>query len=546
LAAFFLNINVKKIVFFLVVLVATTSCFAQNYQWAKAAGWIGQDAARAVAVDDDGNVYVAGQYGGYSQFDTIFCYGNGTYEAFLAKYNSVGDIQWVKHAGGPNEDYATGVCIDTEGFIYITGYFLDSIFFDELKLESADLNDVFIAKYTPEGELVWAKSAGGRGDDKSYTITADPHGNVAIAGQFSGTANFNSNFVSSSGDYDSFLAKYGNNGTCQWVKKGGGSNDDGAKGIASDAAGNFFITGYIYGNIVFDTVHLSTTSPTSTDIFIAKYTPWGSFEWIRKCDSYLGDNPYAIATDWQGYSYLTGYFQNETTFGTHTIQAEGYNDAFLAKYAPNGDCEWAKAIGGNDLDVGTSVCVDDFGSVYLTGFFDSAIYFVDTTYIAPGYEVFIAKYWWNGDELWTQIGGGGGNDFGNAIAVNNSGELVVAGYYNLYGYFGDYVLPLTQEQDIFVTKLSNTVGIKEETENSFAAIYPNPSQGDFSIEAPFEKNQPLTISVTDALGRIVFSSLELPKNNKIKLSLNALCSGIYFLNVYNSSQSFSGKIIRNK
>jgi hypothetical protein len=119
-----------KINLLLLLLNLTTLCaFAQEYQWANAAGWIGQDAARAVAVDDDGNVYVAGQFGGQAEFDTIFITGNGTYDAFLAKYNSSGEIEWVNYAGGPNDDYATGVCIDTEGFIYITGYYLDSIFF---------------------------------------------------------------------------------------------------------------------------------------------------------------------------------------------------------------------------------------------------------------------------------------------------------------------------------------------------------------------------------------------------------------------------------
>ena len=537
----------KKLLPVILIFISSCCSFAQNYQWAKAAGWIGQDGARSVAVDADGNVYVAGQYGGYSQFDTIFCYGNGTYESFLAKYNSAGDIQWVKHAGGPNEDYATGVCIDAAGFIYITGYFLDSIFFDTVKLESADLTDIFIAKYTPAGELVWAKRAGGRGDDHSYAITADPHGDVAIAGQFSGTATFDFNFVTSSGDYDEFIAKYGNNGICQWVKKGGGSNDDAAKGISSDAAGNFYITGYIYGNTMIDTVHLNTTSPTSTDIFIAKYLSWGDFVWAKKCDSYLGDNPYGIATDWEGNSYLTGYFQNVTTFGTHTIQAHGYNDAFLVKYNTDGDCDWAKAIGGNDLDIGTSVCTDDYGCVYLTGFFDTEIFFDDTTYIAEGYEVFVAKYWWNGDEIWTQIGGGAGNDFGNAIGVNDAGELAVAGYYNLYGYFGPYILPLTQEQDIFVVKLSNPVGINETLVNEFASVYPNPAKGEITLEADFDKNQVLNISVTDAMGNVVINSVEKPQNTKVKLLFNTeTCNGIYFLNVYNNSQFFSGKIILNR
>lgn len=546
-AAFFLTIPVKNSFFIFFFLVCSGFGFAQQFQWAKSAGWIGQDAARSVAVDDDGNVYVAGQFGGYCQFDTIFVYGQGTYDAFLAKYNSAGDIQWVRSAGGPNDDYATGVCIDANGFIYTTGYFLDSIFFDTLKLESSDLHDVFIAKYNSDGDRIWAKRAGGRGEDRSYSITADPYGDVAIAGQFSGTATFDFNFVSSSGDFDAFIAKYGNNGVCQWVKKGGGSDDDGAKGISCDDAGNFFITGYIYGNTSFDTVHLNTNPPTSTDVFIAKYRPWGDFVWAKKCDSYLGDNPYGIATDWQGYSYITGYFQNETTFGNHTIQAEGYNDAFLAKYDPDGVCEWAKAIGGNDLDVGTAVCVDEFGSVYLTGFFDLEIFFDDTTYNAPGYDVFIAKYWWNGDEVWTQIGGGIGNDFGNAIGINKNGELVVAGYYNVYGYFGPYTLPLTQQQDIFVTKIANTVGIKEDQVAGSTRIFPNPSNGELTVEGDHIKNELLTITVTDILGKIVFSSVEQSQTGKVKMNLSReITDGIYFLNVTTSAQSFSGKIILNR
>ncbi len=521
--------------------------FAQNFQWARAAGAIGNDAARSVAVDDDGNVYVSGQFAGQSHFDSIFISGYGTYDAFLAKYNTQGDIQWVRYAGGPNDDYATGICIDTQGFIYITGYFLDSIFFESVKLMAEDLHDIFIAKYSPEGDLVWAKRAGGRGEDRGYAITADPFGDIAITGAATGTAHFDLNIVVSAGDYDVFIAKYGSNGNCQWARRAGGSDEDAAKGIGCDDAGNFFITGYILGNTVFDTAHISTTIPSSTDIFIAKYRPWGDFVWVQKCDSYLGDNPYAIATDWQGYSYITGYFQNETTFGNHTIYAEGYNDAFLAKYDTDGNCDWAKAIGGNDLDIGTSVCADAFGYVYVTGTFDSAVIFQDTQYIAPGYEVFIAKYWAAGDEVWTQIGGGAGNDFGNAIAVNETGEVAVAGFYNLYGYFGSHVLPLSENQDIFVAKMSNNVGINELNENQFTTVYPNPSSGNFFVEADFKTNEKLNMSITDAAGRLIFSSVEKPQGRKIKLALNSeITNGIYFLNAFNSAQSFSGKIILNR
>ncbi len=529
------------------IILTCPGAFAQQYQWAQAAGWMGQDAARAVAVDEEGNVYVAGQYSGYATFDTVFIDGHGTYDAFLAKYNTEGAIQWVRHAGGPNEDYATGVCIDEDGYIYITGYFLDSIFFDTLKLVSADLHDIFIAKYSPSGERVWAKRAGGRGEDRGYAITSNRFNEIAIAGQFTGTATFDQAHVTSSGDYDAFIAKYNSNGTCQWVKKGGGGDDDAAKGVSADQFGNFFTTGYIYGNTVFDTVHLNTNPPTSTDIFIAKYTSTGGLAWAKRCDSYLGDNPYGISTDWQGYSYLTGYFQNETTFGTHTIYAEGYNDAFLAKYSPEGECDWAKAIGGNDLDLGTAICTDDYGFVYITGCFDTEIFFEDTDYIAPGYEVFIAKYFAEGDEVWTQIGGGAGNDFGNAIAVNSAGEVVVAGYYNLYGYFGQYTLPLAQQQDIFVTKLGNNVGMYEQHAGSFARIYPNPSAGEFFMEADFGKNNPVTLTVTDIRGRIIYAASEKPVGNKIKIRLNPeTANGIYFLDAFNSIHSFSGKMILNK
>lgn len=520
---------------------------AQNFQWAKSAGLIGQDAARSLAVDDNGNVYVTGQIGGNAQFDNVFVPSYGTYDAFLAKYSASGNLEWVRNAGGPREDYATGICIDANGFIYITGYFLDSIFFESVKLVSADFNDIFIAKYTPSGDLVWAKRAGGRGEDRSYAIVADIHGDFAITGSFSGTATFDNQFVVSSGNWDTFIAKYNGNGICQWVRKGGGTNEDAAKGIGSDGAGNFYIAGYIYGNALFGTQQLSTNPPTSTDIFIAKYSPWGDFLWARKCDSYLGDNPYALATDWMGNSYITGYFQATTTFGNHTINAHGYNDAFLVRYNDDGEAMWAKAIGGNNLDIGVSVCTDPFGYVYLTGFFDKEISFQDTQYSVNSIEVFIAKYWLAGDEVWTTVAGGGGSDFGTAIGANNAGELAVAGYYNLYGVFPPHNLPLSNNQDMFVAKMTNNVSIDERENRNFSAVFPNPSVGEIFIEGDFEKNEILTISALDMQGQIVFSLSEKPQNKRMKINIPpTIANGIYLLQVHNNMQFFSGKFILSR
>jgi hypothetical protein len=365
------------IAFQITFLSITSITFAQSFQWARSAGDIGRDAGRAVCVDKDGNVIVAGYFAGKIKFDVTYT-GRGLNDMFIAKFNPDGDLLWVKTAGGPLSDIAYGVAADNEGNIFVTGEFDSLAFFDSRVVFSAGKSDIFIAKYSSSGQLIWVERAGGQQSDAANAIAVDKDGGVYITGRFESFASFGTTVINSSGFYDVFFAKYDNDGNLAWVKKAGGVKEDVGLGIAVDTFNNCYATGYFNETVNFQVATLSTPS-VSSEIFIIKIDSVGEYEWANQAGGLRGDAAYAIAVDDDRNSYITGYFADRAYFGQHTLDIVAYNDIFVAKYSAKGVCLWAKSAGGRLLDIGTGIDVANDGSVYVTGVIDSVVIFENDT-----------------------------------------------------------------------------------------------------------------------------------------------------------------------
>ena len=130
--------------------------------------------------------------------------------------------QWVKQAGGKGSDWVTSIGVDAAGNSYVTGTFEDTIHFGDLSLknranESLKLyNDIFLAKYDPNGKEVWARQAGGGNDEWGRAIAVDPVGNSYVTGNLKGEAVFGSIILKDNG-FGTFLAKYDTNGKALWA-----------------------------------------------------------------------------------------------------------------------------------------------------------------------------------------------------------------------------------------------------------------------------------------------------------------------------------------
>ena len=201
----------------------------------------------------------------------------------VAKNDPSGGLVWATGASG-NVD-SLGVANDNAGNSYVTGYFQGTATFGpgestETTLISAGSGDIFVARYGPNGALVWARQAGGTGYDQGFGIAADSAGNSYVTGMFAGTAMFgvdepSETMLTSAGSDDIFVARYDPNGTLVWVTQARGTGSDRGRAIATDGAGNSHVIGNFKDTAIFGPGEANETTLTAAggaDSFVAKFS----------------------------------------------------------------------------------------------------------------------------------------------------------------------------------------------------------------------------------------------------------------------------------
>jgi hypothetical protein len=319
------------------------------------------------------------------------------------------DFAWANFVGGTDDDEASSIITDALGNVITTGWFEGSVDFDPgaalFNMTSNGSKDIYIQKLNAEGNLVWAKTIGGRLDDYGYSITADALGNVYITGKYSTTVDFNPSTaiynLTSNGGYDDFILKLDVGGHFVWAKSMGGTDDDEASSINIDALGNVHTTGWFKGSVDFDPgiLTFNLTSNGVRDIFIQKLDANGSFIWAKSIGGLSDDRGISITNDSYGNIYTTGVFVETVDFdpgaGTFYLTSNQLQDIFIQKLDPSGNFVWAKSIEGIEMWI-RSITSDFSGDVYVTGTFRDTVDFDPgaTTYYlsANGYwDAFIQK-----------------------------------------------------------------------------------------------------------------------------------------------------------
>jgi Beta-propeller repeat len=169
-------------------------------------------------------------------------------------------------------------------------------------------------------ELDWAKRVGGTERDDGRDIAVGGAGNSYVIGNFGGTATFgpgetNQTILTSAGDVDVFVAKYDSAGALVWAKRAGGTDWENGNGIAVDAAGNSFVTGYFGSTATFGPGEANQTILTGSGIFVAKYDSAGVLVWAKQAGGTGTHYEAHITVDEAGNSYVTGAFVGMATFG---------------------------------------------------------------------------------------------------------------------------------------------------------------------------------------------------------------------------------------
>jgi hypothetical protein len=302
-----------------------------NFLWARSMGGSSLDNANSLIVDAGGNVFTSGYFSSTADFDPgvgVFTLTSvGDLDIFVSKLDASGNFIWARSMGGTSRDEGNSLCFDSNGNIYVAGYYVGLADFDPgtgvFNLNGSGNPDIFISKLTSTGDFIWAKGVGGSGYEVVYSITIDTFGNLLLTGHFNDNADFDPGLSSfnlqSAGIADLFVLKLNNSGDFLWVKQMGDlSGGTLGRAMCLDANGNIFITGAFSGQTDFDPAILDT------------------FELNSKTEA---------------------------------------DDIFLLALDPNGNFRWAEKAGGNGMDAGSSIRISPLGEIYVAGYFHSTVDF---------------------------------------------------------------------------------------------------------------------------------------------------------------------------
>ena len=369
-----------------------------NTLWARLIIGDSSVVINGLAADASGNLYICGDfYGDSVRFDgqVIFNSAPPYQENFLAKYDAFGMVVWAKSSGGQYNDDVSGIAVDANGNVLVGGGFIGGTmsFGSTTLLSPITTNsqyNLFIAKYSSVGSVLWASSAGG-----------------LIGYIFDDAFGINS--------------------------------------ITTDYDGNAYCSGYFMDSVVFSgafEVYNSAPNTSNFEAFVAKYNAVGNLIWTKGIHNGLGDD---VSIDDMEYGAIQGLIICGSTTAsplyiagqsvTLTMGTGGYN-GFIAKLDTSGNALWGSGTNGGFDSYYYDVSLNNLGDIYVGGKFDNSSIMVGSTSLsnAGNSDVLLAKYNSIGNVAWATSFGGTGIEWLGRLSVDPSDNVLVAGMFNHSGF----------------------------------------------------------------------------------------------------------------
>ncbi len=454
------------------------------------------DDASFITVDNSGNVYVTGRSVGIGS----------RYDYLTIKYNSAGIQQWVqRYNGSGNEnDHTAGIAVDGSGNVYVTGS----------SAEGRPFSDCTTVKYDSFGSLKWVQIYRGPEVNVNYasSIAVDNAGNSYVVGRSVGIDN----------TYDYAVIKYDTYGTEQWVQRYNGpdNGDDNAYSICLDQNGNVYITGESQGKGI------------DFDYATIKYNSNGVQQWAQRFSGSGISRDVAgnVKSDNMGNVYVTGLTQiNDTLYSYTTI-----------KYNASGAQQWVQSYtrnGNGFIYHAGLLALDGLGNVYVTG---------ESAESVNGLDYLTIKYNAAGSQQWIQRynGTGNGNDYAYSMAVDNSGNVYVAGASVGNGTSLD-IATVKYTQPIGITPIFSEVPLNF----SLSQNYPNPFNPTTTFEFKIAKSGFVSLTIYDAMGREIETLVNgemKPGTYKADWDGGNFSSGIYYYTLQSEGFTETRKMVLMK
>lgn len=467
-----------------------------NYLWAKRFGFGSYLEVKTFAIDDSSNIYIVGDFGSTADFDPSANSFNLTaqvasslsnHDIFIAKYDSSGQFNWAKRIGGIGHETGDRIVLDDSSNIYISGNFDNTVDFDPssntffLNTNGSNGSNVYIAKYSPQGNFVWAKRSPG---PSAVNIR-----NVLLEYNYA-----KNTLVQSYAKGGQYLIQYDTDGNIIWNKYFAINSTVYYNGIATDNSGGIYFCGQFIGTIDFDpdsTINNLTSVTSNWDIFLSKLDWNGNFILAKSMGGNSYDAALSIAVDKLKNIYTTGMYSNSADFdpgpGTRIINRANVTNQFISQLDSNGNYIYASSLNGNDKSKGHDLVIDDQLNIYAIGAFK------------------------------------GSTDFDPTAAIYN---MTSSGSFD----------------NTYLLKLGNRVTkIEDKNYEVEISIYPNPVFHSFNIEIPELLSTNCMYKIYNSTGQTVKEGVLDNGTNSIKFDVK---KGYYILELMNQDFKVTKSLIK--
>ena len=422
--------------------------------WALGVGGAFNDIASDIAVDGSGNSYAVGLFKGTATFGSSTLTSKGDMDLFVVKVGPTGSVVWAVSAGGSGFDNATGVAVDSSGNVTVTGSFKGTATFGTSTKTASGGSDIFVLRLSSSGAFSWVTTLGSTADDFGLAVALDTSGNPHMLGKFSGSLSVAGKPYVPVGGADSIVVRFNTSGQPQWSAPSGGIGGEDGTGIAVDSSGGVTFTGTYFSYASFGTITISNSNTQSNDIYMARLSSSGTYQWAKSAGSSATDYAGGVATDSSGNSYISGSLGGG---GAVAGKALAGGKFFLAKISSSGSVSWL-IPGSGSLDfTADDLASDASGNVYGVGYFSGTVTLGSTTLTSAGARDMLAfRLNSSGTFTWATSAGGTAYDYGYGVAVTSSGDLFLTGTFQHQATFGLPSLTLSSSssnnEDVFVYK----------------------------------------------------------------------------------------------
>lgn len=442
-----------------ILIIVSSNLYGQeqkSWQWVEQLGGKTWDKTCGIRCDTKNNLYITGSYSDRLNCKNEAITSKGSQDIFIARFSENGNLKDLWNVGGKGRDEASCIALLGDGNVLIGGMITDTAVFGDLSASDAGPR-LFITSMNEKGKFGWVTTLTPSKKAILSFIETDTEGSIYVSGSYTGSLTCNDMTVESNGKKDIFLAVFSETGTIMSLKTYGSEEDDYPTAITASHSGVVTLSGILGKTFAIGEQNVASMERAKANAFIVQLDKDLKAQWITTIAGKEYVQVASLGEDTEGNIYATGSYSHTLQLADTSLASEGYTDGFLLKYTPKGELQWGRSFGTWYYDYAGHLLVDNLGGALVTGSMGDTLTVDSLTVYPKGSRnsALAIQFSSEGKAIWADCISGNGRNFSNASAIDQKGNLYLAGSFRDKFDKENDGLTSRGDQDVFLAKYYN-------------------------------------------------------------------------------------------